>query len=68
MKIGEYNSNKLINFTLESLSDNLNDLIGPFVEQPNPCGCCVPCDAGPCPDDSPTVCPASNFIPNVHTH
>lgn len=61
MNIKQYNSSKLINFTIESLSDNLNNL------EPNQhdlnCGCGgailwppIP-DPGVCGDNS--LCPTS---------
>ncbi|WMJ77208.1 MULTISPECIES: hypothetical protein [unclassified Sedimentibacter] len=82
MSVKDYNSNKLINFTMESLSENINNLIGPLSHDPDPCGggcsgACTPgcCDVPPaccdgCIEDwPPSVCPNSiGITPNAHTY
>lgn len=79
MDVKQYNSKKLINFTIDSLSDSLNSLIGPLSEDPNPCGggctgACGCCDAPPCCDGCiedwpPSVCPSSiGITPNGYTY
>lgn len=74
MSIKQHNSNKLINFTIESLSDSINDLIGPHGNDPGGCGGCAgacgccdvppppPCCDGCIEDWPPSVCPSSAGI------